>query len=249
MNVNNEYCNPFNQDKLNIWMKIEHCGRYLWASDKIAKNKYAKVIDAACADGYGAYMIAKTGCQVLGLDCNKFYLDIANSRYSMPNIHFLQMDFDIDNYPISEYSQDFAICFETIEHVNKPRRLIEFLYYSLKYNGTLLLSFPNAVYERFDEYGNNRDPYHKHVFAKEEILDLLVQTGFVIHSVLGQPLCNMACQNQIICENRGWINEHQFNDLFFYNEKAMNSYARVLGYPSDTMTDCSYSYIIEAIKQ
>lgn len=248
MNVNNEYCNPFIQDNLSIWMKIEHCGRYLWACDMITKIKGAKVIDAACADGYGTKMIAQTGCHVLGLDRNQSYLNLAMSRYSKPNLHFLQMDFDCDEYPLSESSQDGAVCFETIEHVNKPQRLIDFLYCSLKPEGMLLLSFPNATYEKFDEYGNNKNPYHKNVYAKDEILNLLVQKGFVIRSVLGQPLCNIACQNQSMCQDKGWIDEQQFNKLFRYSEKAMISYARVLGYPSAIMTDYSYSYIIEAVK-
>lgn len=41
MNVNLEYCNPFDGNKENIWMKAEHCGRYLFASDLISESNSA----------------------------------------------------------------------------------------------------------------------------------------------------------------------------------------------------------------
>ncbi len=249
MNVNLEYCDPFDMADRGIWMKIEHCGRYLYACDRLAELGCKLVTDAACANGYGSLMLANAGFQVTGLDINSNYLAIARSRSIKMKADYFQIDFDKDPFPSNLVNQDAIVCFETIEHVSQPMVLLKKIYCSLKEEGTLLLSFPNAAYEKFDKNGNNKDPYHKHIFQKAEILSMLKDTGFRIRNkVLGQSICNIAYSFQSKFQKEGKINEDSINALFLYDSQSILNYSSFLGYPNEYQVDDTYSYIIEASK-
>ena len=249
MNVNLEYCDPFDITERGIWMKIEHCGRYLYACDRLTELRCKLVTDAACASGYGSLMLANAGLQVSGLDINNDYLAIARSKSDKMRNNFFQIDFDNDPFPSSIVNQDAIVCFETIEHVSQPMVLLNKIYCSLKEGGTLLLSFPNAAYEKFDEKGNNKDPYHKHIFQKADILSMLKETGFHLRNkILGQSLCNIAYSFQSKVQKEGKISEDSINALFLYDSQSILNYSLFLGYPNEFQVDDTYSYIIEASK-
>lgn len=249
MDVNLEYCDPFDMQERGIWMKIEHCGRYLYACDRITSIGGKHVIDAACADGYGSKMLASIGLQVYGLDINEDYLEIARTKNKIDGLNFVQIDFDNDMFPDYLEEQDAIVCFETIEHVNSPVTLIKKLYHSLRDGGMLILSFPNKIYEKLDEEGHNKDPFHKHIFQKEEVLAMLKDCGFrIIGNPLGQSLCNIAYMYQSIYQKEGRIKEEVINGLFRYDELSIRNYAFFLGYPNTYQVNDSYSFIIEAVK-
>lgn len=249
MDVGLEYCDPFDMQERAIWMKIEHCGRYLYACERITSQGGRSVIDAACADGYGSKMLASAGLQVYGLDINEDYLELANMHNMADGIKYVRVDFDNDSFPTYLKELDAVVCFETIEHVCHPLVLLEKLYHSLKDGGMLILSFPNEIYEKLDEEGKNKDPFHKHIFHKDEILTMLKDTGFkIIGEPLGQSLCNIAYTYQSNYQKEGRIKEEVINSLFRYDEFAIRNYASFLGYPNLYQVNDSYSYIIEAVK-
>lgn len=250
MKVNLEYCDPFDGTEENIWMKIEHCGRYLYACDRLVSIRSEMVLDVACADGYGTKLLASGCSHVCGMDINEKYLEQAKSRVESGKVAFVQVDFDHCPLPVDDRSQDAVICFETIEHVGNPEHLLREIYRVLKPGGFLMLSFPNAAFEKLDENGNNKDPYHKHIFQKGEIMSMLELQGFVFNgNLLGQSLCNIAYANLSKCQKEGLIVEEEADKLFLYDETSVRTYARFLGYPNDYQVDDSYSYIIEMVKQ
>lgn len=249
MDVNLEYCDPFDMRKHDIWMKIEHCGRYLYACDRIISLSGKSVIDAACANGYGSKMLASMGLQVYGLDRNKEYISFARAHNMIDGANYLEIDFDNDCFPSFLDKQDAIVCFETIEHVSNPIILLNKIYSSLKIGGQLLLSFPNKRFEKFDENGCNKDPYHKHVFDIEEIVGMLKKCGFrYIGKPLGQSICNIAYSYQSKSQKEGKVREEDIEKLFYYDELSIRKYATFLGYPNSYNVDDSYSYIIEAFK-
>lgn len=248
MNVNLEYCDPFDMSERGIWMKIEHCGRYLYACDRLTALGCTSVTDAACANGYGTYMLADAGFLASGLDINRDYLALARTK-RMDSATFYQVDFDNDPFPPNIVNQDAVVCFETIEHVSKPMVLLGKIYGSLRKGGTLLLSFPNSVFEKFDDNGVNKDPYHKHVFQKNEMISMLQDAGFIVHeTILGQSLCNIAYSFQSKCQKECRIHEDTVNELFRYDLKSIRNYSLFLGYPNEYQIDDTYSYLIEATK-
>ena len=249
MNVDLEYCDPFDNEERGIWMKIEHCGRYLYACDRIASSGGKHIIDAACADGYGTKMLALAGLEVSGLDINQDYLELARTQNKADGAFYYQVDFDNDPFPTHLTEQDAVVCFETIEHVNKPEVLLKKINKALKDGGTLLLSFPNAIFEKLDENGKNKDPFHRHIFQIGDIQTLLTDNGFqTVGEPLGQSLCNMSYFYQSKYQKEGKIQEKVINGLFRYDEFAIRNYASFLGYPNHYQMSDTYSYLIEAIK-
>lgn len=250
MNVNLEYCNPFDGYENNIWMKIEHCGRYLYACDRLSAIGCETVLDVACADGYGTKMLAGVCSHVMGVDINEAYLKQARARVSSEKVDFVQVDVDHNGFLMNDNSLDAVVCFETIEHVAFPEKLIQEIHRVLKLDGVLLLSFPNATYEKTDEFGNNKDPFHKHILQKIDVLTMLNEANFtVVVGPLGQSLCNVAYANLSRCQSNGVLVEQEINPLFLYDETSICRYARFLGYPDDYQVDDSYSFLFEAVKR
>lgn len=148
--VNNEYCNPLDELPQNFFMKLEHCGRYLYAFDTISSEDV--VADIACAMGYGSALLAENAKYVIGCDINGEYLNVAKQKYSKSNLVFIKTDV---NQPLSLFQSKVStiVSFETIEHTFKPFEVLQRFYNLLPIGGRLILSFPNADCEMTDEKG------------------------------------------------------------------------------------------------
>ena len=126
INVNVEYCDPFD-DNNNYYMRLEHLGRYIWAKDIIKKLKCDNVLDVACANGYGTKILSDVCKNITGIDNKKVYIEYAINNYNSDNINYMVMD--IDKNEIND-KFDAAICFETLEHVKYPEKLLKKIYNS-----------------------------------------------------------------------------------------------------------------------
>ena len=244
VDFNVEYCDPFDSSS-NYWMRLEHLGRYIWATNECLRAKAETVADIACANGYGTLMLSKCADIVYGFDRSSEYIALAPKR---ENIEYVLAD--LDKLETQEYGEKFDIitCFETIEHVKNPERLSKTLYNLLKPRGTLLLSFPNSIYEKTDEYGLNKDEYHLHIFEKKKILEILESAGFEICEILGQSYCNERCNLENDSVKAGIISAKELQKK---HEKAFEdilSDARELAIPSNVNIDKSYSYILRCYK-
>lgn len=220
MNINLEYVDSFD-DKYDYWMRVEHLGRYLWACD-ILKDK-ENVLDIACANGYGTSVLSNSVGKVFGLDRNEEYIKIAKNKYNKENIEYIK--FDVDNERIKD-KYDAIVCFETLEHVKYPKKLLNNLYQCLNKNGTLLLSVPNSKYEVI-ENGKNKDSFHLNIFEYNELINLIKNEKFKIEKILGQSYTNKIVNNLIPEINK--------TDIF---KDAVN-----VGYPNEIDISYTYSYI------
>ena len=54
--------------------------------------KSKKVLDVGCGTGFFAYNAAKKGADVLGIDFSEEAIDIAQKKYSHPNLRYEHMD-------------------------------------------------------------------------------------------------------------------------------------------------------------
>ena len=245
MNVDLEYCDPFDGSRDSIWMKIEHCGRYQFAVDRIAAMgmEHCRILDAACADGYGTEMLCRDGWQVTGADRSAEYLLSANSRGCSAS--FIHLDFDRNGLPFSDGEMDAVVCFETLEHLEHPGRFLAEMARVLHPEGLLLLSFPNALYEKLDENGNNKDPFHKHIFQLDDVM-YMVEALFSVESILGQFLSNQAYALESKAVKAGVLSQEEVSDLYRYDAEAIRVMSRALAYPCDLHVNDSYSYLIVA---
>lgn len=154
---------------------MEHISRYLFAS-KYVQNK--KVLDIACGTGYGTKVLSKVAKEVYGVDIFSEAIEYAVNSYNSQNIYFITGD--CEYIPFSSGTFDVVISFETIEHLNNPKKFLKEINRILKKDGLFLVSTPDKTFSQVE------GPYHVKEFTREEFLSILNRTKFGIKSVYGQ---------------------------------------------------------------
>lgn len=246
MNYNSEYCDPFSEDPSNIWMKLEHAGRYLFARDLLVKANCKTVIDVASATGYGSKILANAGLKVLAVDKNKTYL----SSIHMCDVNIRAMCINLDSPEIITKfpTTDAVVCFETLEHLCFPYAFLEKITSKIRQGGLIVLSFPNIAFEQFNEDGSNKDPYHLQTIDDYDIWLALKKYGFQNIQIYGQPLCNTLCTAQHDLDDKKILSADSVDKAFRYDERSILTLSRLLAYPIDNHVENSYSFIIVAQK-
>lgn len=215
-----EYIDPFDES-FDYWMRCEHLGRYLFVRDSIENE--STVLDVACSNGYGSRVISEVAGNVLGLDINKEYINLAKENNAKDNIRY--DEFDLDNDTFKECF-DYIVCFETLEHVKNPDIVLSKFYNALNDDGILFLSVPNEKFEEIID-GKSKDKYHLNVFKYKDLLNLFYSNGFNVLKVLGQSKTNKIVNS---------ISPDVDKTDIYYD-------ALSIGYPSDDDIDNTYSYI------
>ncbi|GKV80741.1 methyltransferase domain-containing protein [Pectobacterium versatile] len=158
-------------------IRFDHRVRYIFASHWIrrrfgmeTRNKVG--LDVFCGNGYGSRMIADmTGTRMVGLDGSAEAIDLAENIYGSHRVVFGQALYPFE---VNTDFFDFAISFESIEHVDDPKGLLEQIAVASK--GPLAISFPDESGLPFDKFG----PFFKHHvrhFRREDIISLLSSVG------------------------------------------------------------------------
>lgn len=222
-------------------MKLEHCGRYLWAAELLQTKGCKFIADIACANGYGTEILAEKIDRVIGIDRNEDYLSLAKRTVNCDRVSFLCCDLNQSKLPKSLQNVEAITCFETLEHVINPQAVLKEFFRVLCTSGILLLSVPNQKYEQLDENGNNKDSFHLHIFTQDETLELLAKTGFEVCEILGQDICNRVV-SRIIESNKARI-IRQEKKPWAYDKDTIRTMSYLLGYPDSKLVDESYSYI------
>jgi SAM-dependent methyltransferase len=152
-----------------IW--VEHWHRYhfaaRWASGKT-------VIDVACGEGYGTALLARHAKQVTGIDVSpeavaharEAYAKLGNAKFECASCTAI---------PLPDASVDFAVSFETVEHITGQEEFLDELARVLKPEGVLLISCPNKL-----EYSDKRgftNEFHVRELYRDE-LERLVGSRF-----------------------------------------------------------------------
>jgi glycosyltransferase involved in cell wall biosynthesis len=198
-------------------MHYEHLHRYALAAH-FAKGK--RVLDLACGEGYGTYMLAKKAEYVAGVEIDNPTVQHARSRYSKDNLEFIEGS--ILAVPIeSEKKFDVVVCFEVIEHIAEHDKLLSEVKRLLKDDGLLIVSTPNkAIYTDAPDY---RDPFHVKELYVEEFTSLL-RRYFKHSHIFGQRV--YAGSNMWSTHDhkfRGYVEEVvKKGDMEFYSTERTN---------------------------
>ena len=152
------------------WEKIdmEHNQRYTFALQYI-KDKI--VLDAACGEGYGSYLMAQTAKHVTGIDISEEAIEHASSKYRKDNLIFIRES--VDKINLNSDSIDIVISFETIEHVNEEMQIsfIKEIHRILKIDGILIMSTPNRV--EYSDRTKIKNQFHVREFNKNQFEELI----------------------------------------------------------------------------
>jgi len=153
-----------------------------------------KVLDIGCGGGILSEELCKQGAKVTGIDSSSKSISIAKQ-------HAEQNNYDIKyiNKSIFEITDlgiyDFVICFEMIEHINKPNDLIKKIKEHSSKNSGLFLSTINRNLKSFmlakimAEYVLNYVPKGTHQYAKfitpYELTKMLENYNYRLNDISG----------------------------------------------------------------
>ena len=156
------------------------------------KNK--KILDIGCGGGIFSEELSKLGARVTGIDSSKKSVSIAkqHAKENKLDIEYINGSI-LDTEDLKKF--DCIVCFEMIEHINEPSKLIEKID-NLSTKGThLFMSTINRNLKSFvfakimAEYILKYVPLGTHQYAKfvtpYEINELLETKGFSLKSIDG----------------------------------------------------------------
>lgn len=161
-------------------MAYEHWHRYAWAAQLVTGKT---VLDAACGEGYGSFLLSRQAVHVTGVDIDQQAVAHARTRYPADNLAFEQAD--CTRLPLADDSVDVVVSFETLEHLAEHDALLTEFRRVLKDDGFLLLSSPDKkTYSDETGYDN---PFHVRELYRHEFESLL-HRHFPAWNLLGQKL-------------------------------------------------------------
>lgn len=161
-------------------MAYEHWHRYAWAAELVAGRE---VLDAACGEGYGSYLLAAAAKSVTGLDISDQAVAHARERYRRDNLKFEAGD--ATRLPHDDDSFDAVVSFETLEHLEAQDALLAEFRRVLRSDGFLVLSSPDRL-TYSDERGYD-NPFHLRELYRDE-LEALLEQHFPAFRLWGQKL-------------------------------------------------------------
>jgi SAM-dependent methyltransferase len=147
----------------------EHCHRYAFARRFVTG---ARVLDAACGEGYGAALLAGAAASVVGLDIEPHVVAAAAQRYAAhANLRFETAS--VTKLPLADASVDAIVSFETIEHIgaDDQRAMLAEFARVLAPRGRVILSSPNRV--EYSEARGYANPFHVKELDRAELALLL----------------------------------------------------------------------------
>jgi 2-polyprenyl-3-methyl-5-hydroxy-6-metoxy-1,4-benzoquinol methylase len=158
---------PEQMDPMNTLL-LEHIARYQFSLPYMK----GRVLDLSCGSGYGTHMIAKQ-CkekidEVIGVDIDEAVIQYARGTYYHP-----KSTFEIHNAVDTKLNKklglfDVIVSFETYEHIEEEKKLLDNFYNLLKPGGTLIVSTP---------FGKGKgipcgSPFHVHQITPGEFRNL-----------------------------------------------------------------------------
>ena len=148
-----------------IWH--EHWHRYCVVRPLV---RGLRVLDAACGEGYGSYLLAGAASEVVGIDIAAEAIAHARARYAAPNLRYLEAS--CTALPLADACVDRIVSFETIEHLPAQAEMLAEFRRVLAPGGVLVISSPNKpVYSGTEPGGGNE--FHVKELTKDELAELL----------------------------------------------------------------------------
>lgn len=131
--------------------------------------KGARVLDAACGEGYGSYLMKTWGARsVDGIDIDQSSVDEARKLFKDDGLKYTQGS--VEKLPYEDHTFDLVVSLETMEHIDDPDAFLAEVRRVLKPGGTVILSCPNDNY--YFEQDHAENPFHKRPYTFFEFKEL-----------------------------------------------------------------------------
>jgi ubiquinone/menaquinone biosynthesis C-methylase UbiE len=102
-------------------IRIEHLQRYIFTLDLVTKKR---VLDLACGEGYGSFLISGAAKQVIGVDVSDVAVRHATTKYAKKHGNLKFQKCSATNLPFQDGSFDVVVSFETIEHLAEQMQMV-----------------------------------------------------------------------------------------------------------------------------
>lgn len=153
-------------------IRRDHVARYDWASRQLPPASH--VLDLGCGIGYGSLVLAEAGHRVMAVDIDRETIEYAKASFPHPNIEYLAGDAN----SLAPERFDAIVCFEVIEHLAMPYRMLRSL---ASRTPLLLASVPNE-----DVFPYRGYKFHHRHYTRDEFERLLNGAGFTVKGLYGQ---------------------------------------------------------------
>lgn len=161
-------------------IRYEHIHRYALAAE-FARGR--NVLDAACGEGYGAWLLARHALSVTGIDIDETSISHAAAGYRAANLTFRVAD--CCALPFADGQFGAVVSFETLEHLEAQQQMLREFRRVLAPDGFLVISSPDrAVYT---DRLQNLNPFHVRELYRPEF-EALLREPFAAVRLLGQRL-------------------------------------------------------------
>ncbi|MEM7412723.1 MAG: methyltransferase domain-containing protein [Myxococcota bacterium] len=167
-------------------IRYDHRARYEFAAEalrSIGGNRTLEGADVFCGNGYGTrYLAEGSSAKLQGIDGSAEAVAVAADRFAHPRARYDHACFP---FALPERSLDFAVSFESVEHVEADTEFVRMLADALRPGGLLFLSTPNEAALPFQ---TNADYFGHHCrhYTQREIEDLAGLRGLAPRLTLGQ---------------------------------------------------------------
>ena len=149
----------------------------------LARAPAASILDAGCGTGDLVASLHAEGRGALGMDVSARAVSAASAAH--PQCRFVQHSLEELPWPFAPASFDVVVSFEVIEHLVRPRRLLQGAREVLRPGGHLAITTPyhglvkNVALAalRFDRHFDVEGD-HLRFFSDRALRRLLAQTGF-----------------------------------------------------------------------
>lgn len=246
LNFGEDSIDPFDQSDENLWVKIEHLGRYLFAADYLRQFKLGCIADIACGMGYGICELEKVADLVVGVDGDAEILKLAIQQCDNSQTQIIQHDLEKPGLLADklDISIDAIVSFETLEHLINPTRALEQFAQLLSPGGFLICSVPNVLYEPRDHAGLPTNSDHKQFFNYQSLSRLLEQHGLRVNYRVGQAWSNILFKRETqLLRNRS-ISQRLGEYSGLGLPEIIRHLSYLIAYPTVEDVDGSYSLII-----
>jgi 2-polyprenyl-3-methyl-5-hydroxy-6-metoxy-1,4-benzoquinol methylase len=143
---------------------------------ELARLPKGRLIDVGCGSGALVDLASQLGWDALGLELDSSAVKVGHAK----GLNIIEGSYE----KLTEYPNEFdcIICSHVLEHVHDPLSLLNMLVKSLKANGTLLLSLPNAASYLRKYFGENwrglEAPRHITLPTSSFLIKKLIELGF-----------------------------------------------------------------------
>jgi SAM-dependent methyltransferase len=171
-------------------IRTDHVARYRWAAERVRRPPVVtglpesgarpRVMDAGCGIGYGAQLLAESGCDVVAVESSSESLAYADQHYPHARVTRVCSSIEALEPLLQDLGQfDSIACFEVLEHLEDPKWALSVF---RKLAPTLLVSVPNETVYPFSPSVK----FHQRHYTAEQFEDLLNACGWEVTEWHGQ---------------------------------------------------------------